>query len=91
LLSLSSIAAAYTNYSSVDMIRAQLALMEDRPKDCPPWYAITLVPHVSLGMLMVLLAASTATSPSTRAANLRHVANTAANATALRALAATIV
>lgn len=38
-LSLSSVAAAYKNYTSVDMMRAQLALMEDRPKDCPPWYA----------------------------------------------------
>jgi hypothetical protein len=38
-LSLSSIASAAANYSSVDMIRAQLALMDDRPKDCPPWCA----------------------------------------------------
>ncbi|KAK4129190.1 hypothetical protein N657DRAFT_639762 [Parathielavia appendiculata] len=42
LLSLSSMAYAYTNYSSVDMIRAQLALLEDRPKDCPPCFNCNL-------------------------------------------------
>lgn len=31
--------AGYANasYSSNDMLRAQLALMNDRPADCPPW------------------------------------------------------
>ena len=28
---------AYQNYSSMDMLRAQLALEDDRPDDCPPW------------------------------------------------------
>ena len=37
-LSLSCVASASKNYSSVDMMRAQLALLDDRPKDCPPWY-----------------------------------------------------
>lgn len=39
-LSLSWVTTAYTNYSSidVDVIRAQLDLMDNRPKDCPPWY-----------------------------------------------------
>ncbi len=37
-LSLSCVASASRNYSSVDMIRAQLDLLDDRPKDCPPWY-----------------------------------------------------
>lgn len=35
-----SLAAAYANTSSsynVDALRAQFALMDDRPKDCPPW------------------------------------------------------
>ncbi|KAG7292889.1 hypothetical protein NEMBOFW57_002934 [Staphylotrichum longicolle] len=41
-LSLSCVTSAYTNYSSVDMIRAQLALMEDRPKDCPPCFNCNL-------------------------------------------------
>jgi hypothetical protein len=38
-LALSPLADAYSNYSSmdIDMMRAQLALMADRPKDCPPW------------------------------------------------------
>ena len=36
--SLSCFASAYSNFSSVDMMRAQIALMDDRPKDCPPWY-----------------------------------------------------
>ena len=31
--------ASAQNYSSVDMMRTQLALMDDRPDDCPPWYA----------------------------------------------------
>jgi len=26
------------NYSSLDMMRAQLALLDDRPDNCPPWY-----------------------------------------------------
>jgi hypothetical protein len=37
-LALSPLADAYSNYSmDIDMMRAQLALMADRPKDCPPW------------------------------------------------------
>ena len=42
-LSLASLGDAYNNYSSydsVDMMRAQLALMEGRPKECPPWYVV---------------------------------------------------
>lgn len=35
-LSLASPVAAL-NYSTMDMMRAQLSLMDDRPKDCPPW------------------------------------------------------
>lgn len=33
------LAAAYANstYSNADMLRAQLALMDDRPGGCPPW------------------------------------------------------
>ncbi|KAK3309914.1 uncharacterized protein B0T15DRAFT_17866 [Chaetomium strumarium] len=41
-LSLSCVASALTNYSSIDMMRAQLALMEDRPKDCPPCFNCNL-------------------------------------------------
>jgi hypothetical protein len=45
LLSLSSVTSAYKNYSSVDMRRAQLALMEIRPReDCPPWYGANRFP-----------------------------------------------
>jgi hypothetical protein len=41
-LALSWTTSAYEpGYTSWDMIRAQAALMEDRPKDCPPWYAQT--------------------------------------------------
>ncbi|KAK4167257.1 hypothetical protein QBC43DRAFT_256433 [Cladorrhinum sp. PSN259] len=47
-LSLSSVATAHSNYSSVDMMRAQLALMEDRPKDCPPCFNCNL-PAYSCG------------------------------------------
>lgn len=36
------LSAAY-NYSTADMMRAQLALMDDRPKDCPPWYVVAMV------------------------------------------------
>jgi len=32
------LAAAQSNYTSADMLRAQLRLMGDRPEDCPPWY-----------------------------------------------------
>jgi hypothetical protein len=37
-LSLSWMTDAFSNYTSIDMMRAQLALMDDRPSDCPPWY-----------------------------------------------------
>ncbi|KAE8449539.1 hypothetical protein EG329_008148 [Mollisiaceae sp. DMI_Dod_QoI] len=37
-LSLSWSVSAFTNYSSIEMIRAQLALMDDRPADCPPCF-----------------------------------------------------
>ncbi|KAI1502531.1 hypothetical protein F5X99DRAFT_157626 [Biscogniauxia marginata] len=37
-LSLSCIAAAQKNYTQVDMLRAQLALLDDRPSDCPPCF-----------------------------------------------------
>ncbi|KAK3945464.1 hypothetical protein QBC46DRAFT_118017 [Diplogelasinospora grovesii] len=40
-LSLSCVTSAYRNSSSVDMLkaaRAQLALLDDRPKDCPPCF-----------------------------------------------------
>lgn len=33
---LSGLASAQKNYTQIDMMRAQLALMDDRP-DCPPW------------------------------------------------------
>lgn len=41
LVAAPSMVAAYANstFSHVDMLRAQLALMDNRPKDCPPWYA----------------------------------------------------
>ncbi len=35
---------AYLNSSSIDMMRAQLPLMDDRPQDYPPWYASLLYP-----------------------------------------------
>ncbi|KAK0624617.1 hypothetical protein B0T17DRAFT_492522 [Bombardia bombarda] len=40
-LALSCVASAY-NYSSIDMMRAQSALMDDRPKDCPPCFNCNL-------------------------------------------------
>lgn len=30
----------YTSYSDLDMARAQLALENSRPADCPPWYVL---------------------------------------------------
>lgn len=39
-LSLSSLvvgASASREYSKVEMLRAQRSLLDDRPKDCPPW------------------------------------------------------
>ncbi|KAK4241540.1 hypothetical protein C8A03DRAFT_41028 [Achaetomium macrosporum] len=41
-LSLSCATSALSNSSSIDMMRAQLALMEDRPKDCPPCFNCNL-------------------------------------------------
>ncbi|KAK1245801.1 hypothetical protein MKX07_004870 [Trichoderma sp. CBMAI-0711] len=43
-----SLAAAYVNASSsynVDALRAQFALMDDRPKDCPPCFNCLLPAH----------------------------------------------
>ncbi|CAJ2499778.1 Uu.00g026310.m01.CDS01 [Anthostomella pinea] len=37
-LSASCLAAAQKNYTQVDMLRAQLALLGDRPGDCPPCF-----------------------------------------------------
>ncbi|KAI2604129.1 uncharacterized protein GGS25DRAFT_449216 [Hypoxylon fragiforme] len=37
-LSLSCLVTAQQNYTQVDMMRAQLALMGDRPSDCPPCF-----------------------------------------------------
>jgi len=39
-LSLSAVAvgaSASNEYSKADMLRAHRSLMDDRPKDCPPW------------------------------------------------------
>jgi hypothetical protein len=37
-LSLAWTTYGFNNYTSLDMMRTQLALMDDRPDDCPPWY-----------------------------------------------------
>ncbi|KAL7620149.1 FAD-dependent urate hydroxylase [Parahypoxylon ruwenzoriense] len=37
-LALSSLVAGQRNYTQVDMMRAQLALLDDRPSDCPPCF-----------------------------------------------------
>lgn len=45
VLSLSSLmagASATREYSKVEMLRVQRSLMDDRPKDCPPWYHLLL-------------------------------------------------
>ncbi|KAI1291560.1 hypothetical protein F5Y03DRAFT_31871 [Xylaria venustula] len=44
-LSLSSVVAAQKNYTQVDMMRAQLALMDDRPDNCPPCFNCLLPAH----------------------------------------------
>lgn len=36
-LSLPWMAQGFQNYTSVDMMNAQLALMDNRPDNCPPW------------------------------------------------------
>ncbi|KAH6853934.1 hypothetical protein B0I37DRAFT_300365 [Chaetomium sp. MPI-CAGE-AT-0009] len=41
-LSLSCVASASNSYSSADMMQAQMALMEGRPKDCPPCFNCNL-------------------------------------------------
>ncbi|KAI1338403.1 hypothetical protein F5Y15DRAFT_128100 [Xylariaceae sp. FL0016] len=44
-LSLSCLAMAQRNYTQVDMLRAQLALLDDRPGDCPPCFNCLLPAH----------------------------------------------
>ena len=38
-------AAHARNYSSIDIMRTQLALMDDRPDECPPWYEVLRHPR----------------------------------------------
>ncbi|KAI1632186.1 hypothetical protein F4809DRAFT_108929 [Biscogniauxia mediterranea] len=45
LLSLSCLVAAQKNYTQFDMMRAQLALLDDRPSDCPPCFNCLLPAH----------------------------------------------
>lgn len=50
-LALSGVASALDNHTSsyldVEALRAQLALMGDRPQDCPPWCASFADPFIS--------------------------------------------
>ena len=43
LPAMASAHANYTSYSQADMLRAQVALFDSRPPDCPPWYVPRLV------------------------------------------------
>ncbi|KFA74091.1 hypothetical protein S40288_03782 [Stachybotrys chartarum IBT 40288] len=47
LIAAPSVVAAYANstFTNVDMLRAQLALMDNRPKDCPPCFNCLLPAH----------------------------------------------
>ena len=38
LPSLPAMASAWATYTQADMMQAQLALLDGRPPDCPPWY-----------------------------------------------------
>lgn len=64
-LALSSAASAFQNYSSsyagVEALRAQLALMDDRPNDCPPWFVLALAPFNSVCLPLTLSLPSWAT------------------------------
>lgn len=31
-----------STYSEIDMMQAQLNLLDNRPKDCPPWFVLSL-------------------------------------------------
>jgi hypothetical protein len=31
-----------SSYSEIDMMQAQLALLDNRPKDCPPWFVFSI-------------------------------------------------
>lgn len=50
MLALSNAASASSNqnytssYSGVEALRAQLALMDDRPGNCPPWFVPSDMP-----------------------------------------------
>lgn len=54
-LSLSWTAQALHNYSSIDMMRAQMSLMDNRPDDCPPWYDICHRPEIGILTGVVLI------------------------------------
>ncbi|KAI5857370.1 hypothetical protein GGS23DRAFT_345946 [Durotheca rogersii] len=44
-LALSCLVAGQKNYTQFDMMRAQLALLDDRPNDCPPCFNCLLPAH----------------------------------------------
>jgi hypothetical protein len=76
LLSISWPATAYTNTSSMAMLRAQSRLMDDRPDDCPPWYVRQVSMSASLADLGCHLTASTACFRDSTVVSSLNVANT---------------
>lgn len=44
---------AQKNYTQFDMMRAQLALLDDRPSDCPPWLVFTV--NIESSVLLFML------------------------------------
>ncbi len=102
-LSFSCVASAYRNYSSIDTMRAQLSLMDDRPKDCPPWYdlmssrqpspshpPLTASRACDYTPMLTFVLALTATSRSIPADSSRLATNTMGSAIVLRASVVTI-
>lgn len=45
--SLPAMASAWANYTQADMMQAQLALLDGRAADCPPWYVSRLRAHLN--------------------------------------------
>lgn len=78
-LVLTSTVAASQNYSmsspDIDALRAQLALMDNRPKDCPPWcvpsHRVPFHVPASIYTDIIVFAASTVFSPPLHVVNMR--------------------
>lgn len=86
-----AMASHNATYSQADQLRAQLALMGDRPDGCPPWCVITTCYRHKHNSFANIHLASTVSSQLTHVLNTPAVMSSMENAPVLRDLAVTTV